>query len=178
MWTAAAYFDESDDNNRAYAVAGFLGHQHDCVHLDMAWKERLLNKYQIDYFKASELEWGIGQFAKFRDNPEHLDAKFSDREKTLFKAIKIESIESPPLEVLCLAEANRFTPGVTGLTQMNSAPATKAGRYGHCPAVPKLCQNYVTNTRSHDRSLIKSDTHLPKKQVASTLLERTPKMRQ
>jgi hypothetical protein len=51
---------------------------------------------------------------------------------------------------------------------MNSAPATKAGRYGHCPAVPKLCQNYVTNTRSHDRSLIKSDTHLPKKQVAST----------
>jgi len=93
MWTAAAYFDESDDNNRAYAVAGFLGHQHDCVHLDMAWKERLLNKYQIDYFKASELEWGIGQFAKFRDNPEHLDAKFSDREKTLFKAIKIESID-------------------------------------------------------------------------------------
>jgi hypothetical protein len=93
MWTAAAYFDESDDNSRAYAVAGFLGHQHDCVHLEMAWKERLLDKYQIDYFKASELEWGIGQFAKFRDNPDHLDAKFSDREKALFKKIKIESID-------------------------------------------------------------------------------------
>jgi hypothetical protein len=35
-------------------------------------------------------------------------------------------LESPPLEVLCLAEAHRFTPGVSGLTQMNSAPATKA----------------------------------------------------
>jgi hypothetical protein len=38
-------------------------------------------------------------------------------------------LESPPLEVLCLAEAHRFTPGVTGLTQMNSAPATSAARF-------------------------------------------------
>lgn len=42
-----------DDNDRAYAVAGFLGHQRDCVHLHWAWKERLLDKYGLEYFKAS-----------------------------------------------------------------------------------------------------------------------------
>ncbi|MGO8792847.1 MAG: DUF3800 domain-containing protein [Terriglobia bacterium] len=94
MWQAAAYFDESDDNDRAYAVAGFLGHQHDCVHLHWEWEERLLKKYELKYFKASELECGKGQFAKFRDNadPKKLDAKFSEREKELFRQIKTESI--------------------------------------------------------------------------------------
>lgn len=93
MWQAAAYFDESDDNKQAYAVAGFLGHQQDCVYLDWEWKERLLDEYQLDYFKASKLEYGRGQFAKFRDNPDQGNAKFSDREKALFRKIKTESID-------------------------------------------------------------------------------------
>jgi hypothetical protein len=61
MWQMAGYYDESDDNDRAYAVAGFMGHQHDCVHLDMAWKERILDKYDLKYFKASELNSGKGE---------------------------------------------------------------------------------------------------------------------
>ncbi len=81
MWHAAAYFDESDDNDRAYAVAGFLAHQHDCVHLDLAWRDRILEKYELEYFKASELNAGTRQFAKFRDNPSNLDCLFSRREK-------------------------------------------------------------------------------------------------
>jgi hypothetical protein len=93
MWQAAGYFDESDDNDRAYAVAGFLGHQQDCVHLHWAWEERLLRKYRIKYFKASELNAGAGQFAQFRDNPDRLDDKFSEREKELFREIKITSID-------------------------------------------------------------------------------------
>lgn len=93
MWQAAAYFDESDDNDRAYAIAGFLGHQHDCVHFHWAWEERLLQKYELAYFKASELNAGKGQFAKFRDNADELDARFSEREKKLFDQIKIESID-------------------------------------------------------------------------------------
>ena len=32
MFSAAGYFDESDDNERAYSVPGFLGHQKDCVY--------------------------------------------------------------------------------------------------------------------------------------------------
>jgi hypothetical protein len=93
MWVAAAYFDESDDNDRACAIGGFIGHQLDCVHLDWAWKERVLDEYQLEYFKASELEWGVGQFAKFRDNPNDLHARFSDREKNLFREIKTVTID-------------------------------------------------------------------------------------
>src|SRR5262245_53156801 len=93
MWQVAGYFDESDDNDRAYAVAGFLRHQRDCIHLHWAWKERLLDKYGLKYFKASELEWGTGQFSKCRDNPKNLDARFSQREKDLFREIKTLSID-------------------------------------------------------------------------------------
>jgi hypothetical protein len=92
MWQVAGYYDESDDSERGYSVAGFLGHQHDCVHLELAWRERILNKYGLRYFKASELNAGRGEFVKFRDDPTAVDAKFSKREKTLFDQIKIESI--------------------------------------------------------------------------------------
>jgi len=82
MWHMAGYYDESDDFNCGYAVAGFLGHQHDCVHLDLAWRDKILDKYDLEYFKASELNTGKGQFAKFRDNPNgDLNAPFSPREK-------------------------------------------------------------------------------------------------
>jgi hypothetical protein len=47
----------------------------------------------LEYFKASELEWGVGQFAKFRDNPSDLHARFSDREKNIFRQIKTETID-------------------------------------------------------------------------------------
>lgn len=93
MWHAAAYFDESGDSDRAYAMAGFMGGQHDCVHLDLAWRERILEKWNLEYFKASELESGTGQFAQYRDNPQNLDAAFSQREKDLFRQIKTESID-------------------------------------------------------------------------------------
>ena len=80
---AAAYFDESDDHQHAYGVGGFLGNQFDCVYLEWAWREHILEKYDIKYFKASELEYGFGEFAKFRDDPKNLNAKFSSREKAL-----------------------------------------------------------------------------------------------
>jgi hypothetical protein len=92
MWCASGYFDESDDAERAYAVAGFVGHQRDCLYLDWAWRKHILDKYELEYFKASELNAGTGQFAKFRDDPNKLDCTFSDREKSIFKEIKIESI--------------------------------------------------------------------------------------
>jgi hypothetical protein len=40
-----------------------------------------------------------------------------------------------------LAEAHRFTPGVSGLTQMNSAPATKAACFWFKSGCAELCQN-------------------------------------
>ena len=94
MFCAAGYFDESDDNYRAFSVAGFLGHQRDCVYLHWAWEERILKPYHLEYFKASELNAGTGQFAQHRDNPKgNLNALFSQREKELFNRIKTESID-------------------------------------------------------------------------------------
>jgi Protein of unknown function (DUF3800) len=94
VFCAAGYFDESDDNERAYSVAGFLGHQRDCVYLHWVWEERILKPYHLEYFKASELNAGTGQFAQHRDNPKgNLNALFSQREKELFNRIKRESID-------------------------------------------------------------------------------------
>jgi hypothetical protein len=93
MWQVAGYFDESDDNDLGYAIAGFIAHQLDCVHLHWAWEEKIIKKYEIEYFKASELEYGMGQFAKFRDNPDDLEARFSERERDFFTEIKTASID-------------------------------------------------------------------------------------
>lgn len=93
MWLTAAYFDESVENDRAYSIGGFIGHQLDCVLAEWQWRERVLDKYGLEYFKASELEWGFGQYAKFRDNPNDLHARFSEREKELFREIKTTTID-------------------------------------------------------------------------------------
>jgi len=89
----AAYFDESDDNDRAYGVGGFIGSQLDCVHMEWAWKEHILEKYDLKYFKASELEHGVGEFRKFRDDPNKTDARFSARERALFTEIKTKTVD-------------------------------------------------------------------------------------
>ena len=89
----SAYFDESDDNDRAYGVGGFIGTQLDCVHMDWAWQEHILDRYGLKYFKASELEWGVGEFRKFRDDPNNTDARFSEREKGLFREIKTKTVD-------------------------------------------------------------------------------------
>jgi Protein of unknown function (DUF3800) len=89
----AAYFDESNDHERAYCVGGFIGAQLDCVHLDWAWKERILDAYKLKYFKASELEHGTGEFRQHRENPNHADARFTEREKALFTEIKTKTID-------------------------------------------------------------------------------------
>lgn len=93
MQVVAGFFDESTDDEthgQCYSIAGFVGSQWATAVLEMHWKP-LLEKYDIDYFKASELNAGEGQFKKFRDNP---DAKawapFSDREKEFFRVIKTE----------------------------------------------------------------------------------------
>jgi hypothetical protein len=91
-WHAAGFYDESDDFQSGYSVAGFIGNQHDCVHFDFAWKEKILDKYGLKYFKASELNAGGREFAKFRDDPSDLNKKFSKREKEIFGQIKTDSI--------------------------------------------------------------------------------------
>ena len=68
MWHMAGYYDESDDFERGYAVAGFLGHRMiACISISLG-ETGFSDKYELEYFKASELSSGKGQFAKFRDN--------------------------------------------------------------------------------------------------------------
>jgi len=93
---AAGYFDESADGDfedRVFTVGGYVAGGASSLQLDLRW-HRLLDKYELAYFKASELESGIGEFAKFRDNPETAATdRFTQREKDLLKAIKIEFVE-------------------------------------------------------------------------------------
>lgn len=90
MWLAGGYFDESFDEseNSCYTVAGYIGPQLPAIILDLRWKA-MLKRYDLEYFKASEIEFGFGQFAKHRDNPNNLSAPLSKREKALIREIKI-----------------------------------------------------------------------------------------
>lgn len=96
MWLAVGYFDESTDQdteNMCYVVAGFIGAQLVTATLELRWRD-LLKKHNIDYFKASELNAGTGQFQKFRDNPhEHRWRPFSQREKDIFREIKTDFVD-------------------------------------------------------------------------------------
>ncbi len=93
MYLVAGFFDESTDEDSgglSYTVAGFIGNNLVTGILELRWQD-VLNKYGLEYFKASELNAGTGQFQKFRDDPTtHEWRPFSQREKDLFKQIKID----------------------------------------------------------------------------------------
>ena len=93
MFLVGGFFDESTDEDSGglcYTVAGFIGNQLVTGILELRWRA-LLEKYELDYFKASELNAGTGQFQKFRDKPDRREWRpFSDREKQLFQTIKTD----------------------------------------------------------------------------------------
>jgi hypothetical protein len=93
MYLVAGFFDESTDEDSgglSYTVAGFVGNQLVTSTLELRWRDVLL-KYELDYFKASELSAGTGQFQKFRDDPKEFNWRpFSKRENELFKQIKTD----------------------------------------------------------------------------------------
>jgi hypothetical protein len=90
MWLTAGFFDESTDEDTegtCYTIAGFVGAQLITAKLELRWRD-LLDKYELEYFKASELSAGTAQFQKFRDDPsEYRFRPFSQREKDKFKEI-------------------------------------------------------------------------------------------
>jgi len=96
MLLAAGYFDESSDNEaeeRCFTVGGFVSSGAPSLVLDLRWKE-LIDKYQVKYFKTSELENMFGEFKKYRDDPDCYPLKrFSAREKDLIRQIKTEFVD-------------------------------------------------------------------------------------
>jgi len=97
MWLAGGYFDESEDDlpDSAYTVAGFVGSGLAAVCLDFEWG-RLLQKYNLAYFKASELEYGFGEFRQYRDDPEDINKALSSGEK-----IKLREIKTAFIDAIC-----------------------------------------------------------------------------
>jgi len=90
MMLAAGCFDESTDESsegRCYTVAGFVGGLDVMVVLELRWKD-LLKKYNLKFFKASQIENGFGEFAQYRDDPNALSKPLSKREKALIVEIK------------------------------------------------------------------------------------------
>lgn len=89
MWLAGGYFDESFDEceDRCYTIAGYIGPQLPAVILDLRWKD-LLKHYNMAYFKCSELEFGFGEFAQYRDDPSNMQAPLSAQEKAKIREIK------------------------------------------------------------------------------------------
>ena len=60
VWLAGGYFDESFDEfeDATFTIAGLVGNGFDALVLDLRWKD-LLQKYNLKYFKASEIELGF-----------------------------------------------------------------------------------------------------------------------
>jgi hypothetical protein len=94
VWLSGGYFDESFDEGeeRCYTIAGYVGPQLPAVVLDLRCKA-LLKRYDLDYFKASEIELGFGEFEKHRDDPKNLAAPLSTREKNFIREIKTAFVD-------------------------------------------------------------------------------------
>jgi len=93
MSIAVGFFDESTDSEEvqgaSYTVAGFVSSNETSACLELKWKD-LLVKYNIEYFKASELNAGEGQFRQYREDPNSSEWKpFTQKEKAKFEEIKI-----------------------------------------------------------------------------------------
>jgi len=93
MMLTAAYFDESTDDSEmghCYTVAGYLGNLCDAATLDMRWKD-LLDKYQMAYFKASEVEYCAGELRKYREASG--TEKLTQKDKDFKNKVKTEFVD-------------------------------------------------------------------------------------
>ena len=88
------YFDESTDESgdRVYTVAGYLVPGWQGSIFELRWKA-ILDKWNFKAFKASELEFGFGDFAQYRDPRSRLQDQLSQREKDLIRQIKTEFVD-------------------------------------------------------------------------------------
>jgi len=90
------YFDESSDEgteNRCYSVCGFVADGASALELSFAWAD-LLRKHNLKYFKASEIEYGFGEFRQYRDDPNNPSAPLSQREKEKIIEIKTDFVDA------------------------------------------------------------------------------------
>jgi hypothetical protein len=86
------YYDESDEKP-GFSVAGYSAPYETWVHLDWKW-QCLLKKWKLAYFKASECENLLGEFAQYRDNPTDLASPLKANERDKLIEIKTEFVDA------------------------------------------------------------------------------------
>ncbi len=86
------YFDESDDGP-IFAMAGYVANYETWVHLDWAWRD-LLKKWNVRYFKASECENLLGEFAQYRHNPNDLTTQLTREEWAVMCRAKTDFVNA------------------------------------------------------------------------------------
>jgi uncharacterized protein DUF3800 len=87
-----AYYDESDEKP-GFSLAGYAAPYLTWVHLDWKWQE-LLRKWNLAYFKASECENLLGEFAQYRDCPADLKSELKPNERSRLVEIKTEFVDA------------------------------------------------------------------------------------
>ncbi len=94
LMLVAGYYDESADEfeDWVYTVAGYTAPGRQASIFELRWAA-LLKKWNLAYFKASEIEAGFGEFAQYRDDLKNLKLPLTKREKDLIRTIKIEFVD-------------------------------------------------------------------------------------
>jgi hypothetical protein len=87
-----AYFDESDEKP-GFAIAGYSAALDTWWHLDLDW-QKLLKRWNLKYFKASECENGLEEFAQYRDDPTDQGSPLKHHERERLKEVKTEFIDA------------------------------------------------------------------------------------
>jgi len=77
--TFGAYFDESEDNY-CISFSGYVAGYKTWIDFDWKWRE-VLKKWDIKYFKSSECETLVGEFLKYRSDPNHPRAPMTPKDK-------------------------------------------------------------------------------------------------
>lgn len=88
----AGYYDESTDSD-SFSVAGYVAPYDTWIHLDWAWRD-LVKKWNIRYFKASECENGLGEFAQYRDDPTDVKSRLKTHEWEKLQEAKTQFIDA------------------------------------------------------------------------------------
>jgi hypothetical protein len=87
-----AYFDESDERP-GFAIGGYSAAYDTWMHLDWAWVE-LLKRWKLKYYKASECEHGLVEFAQYRDDPTDQKSPLKEHERAKLREIKTEFVDA------------------------------------------------------------------------------------
>lgn len=87
-----AYFDESDEKP-GFSIAGYSAAYDTWLHIDWAWTE-LLKRWNLKYYKASECENGLCEFAQYRDDPTDQKSPLNPIEREKLREIKVQFIDA------------------------------------------------------------------------------------